>query len=77
MSSLSRSLRRKKQREQKKAAKKKLSKIGRAIQAMPDHCFRCKKPVDKANIGSQLDWFVEIDNKNNMRLTCPDCQGEK
>jgi len=77
MGSMSRKMRRKKQKSKKKVAKKKLSKIAWAIAAMPDSCSMCDKHVDKAAIGTQLDWHVEIDNNNNMRLTCPSCKGSK
>jgi hypothetical protein len=75
MSSLSRSIRRKQEQAKKKAAKKKLKRIGKAIQLMPESCFKCQKSVDKANLDTQLDWHVEIDNQSNMRLTCPECKG--
>jgi len=74
MGSFTRSVKRKQQRAQKKAAKKKLKKIGKAIQSMPESCSKCQKHVDKANLGSQLDWHVEIDNQLNMTLTCPECK---
>ena len=77
MSSMSRKMRRKKQKEEKKAAKKKLNKIAWAIAAMPESCSVCDKSVDKASMGTQLDWYVEIDSGSNMRLTCPECKGVK
>ena len=77
MSSMNRSMRRRQEKAKKKAAKKKLKKIARAIQQMPDSCAKCQKNVDKANMGTQLDWFVEIDPQNNMKLTCPECKGGK
>ena len=77
MGSMSRKMRRKKQKKGKKAAKKKLSKIAWALAAMPESCSACDKKVDKASMGTQLDWYVEIDNGGSMKLTCPECRGEK
>ena len=74
MGSMSRAMRRKQEKGQKKTAKKKLKKLGRAIQSMPENCSKCQKHVDKANLGTQLDWHVEIDNQSNMTLTCPECK---
>ena len=67
-------MRRKQQRAEKKAAKKSLKKISTAIAQMPEECSKCQKHVDKANMGTQLDWYVEIDSQNNMTLTCPECK---
>tara|TARA_B100000131_G_C17951527_1_gene546655 strand:+ start:635 stop:868 length:234 start_codon:yes stop_codon:yes gene_type:complete len=75
MGSMSRSIRRKKQLAEKKAAKKRLKKLQHAIDKMPDHCGSCGKTAEPDEDTSQLDWHVEIDQDSNVKLTCPKCKG--
>lgn len=77
MGSTARSIRRKRELAEKKAAKKKLRRLQSAIDSMPDHCRSCGKSIETIGEESRMDWYVEIDNDANVMLTCPKCKGEK
>ena len=77
MGSLSRSIRRKQQLAEKKAAKKKLKKITTAVDKMPDYCSLCGNTMDKESMSENMDWYVEIDSASNIKLTCPKCRKDK
>jgi hypothetical protein len=76
MGSMSRSIRRKKAKAEKKAAKKKLKKVMGAIDHMPDYCHKCAKNTSDAE-DDKMEWYVEIGHSGDVRLTCPKCRGDK
>ena len=73
MGSMSRSIRRKKAKAEKKAARKKLKKVIGAMDHMPDHCFKCAKNIEDSD-DKKMDWYVEISHGGDVRLTCPKCR---
>ena len=77
MGSMNRAIRRRKELAEKKAARKALKKIESAIGEMPSTCSSCVRQVNKSDIQANLDWYVEIDDVENMRLTCPDCHSKE
>lgn len=76
MGSMNRSIKRKKAKEEKKVARKKLKKVMGAMDKMPDHCWKCVKNINKNTEDSKMDWYVEISNEGDVRLTCPECRAK-
>lgn len=75
MGSMARSIKRKRQLAERKAAKKKLRRLHSALDSMPDHCRSCGKSIETIGENSRMDWHVEIDSDSNVALTCPKCKG--
>lgn len=51
-------------------------KIG-LFSSMPDHCLACAKPFDNTDREQVNTWSVVVrEDKNVVRLYCPDCWGK-
>ena len=68
MSSLSKKLRRNKE----KAAKKELQKKVGLFNKLEDHCLVCQKDFDKKNKDMVMSWSVVV-REDKVRLYCPEC----
>ena len=40
---------------------------------LPDECLACLKPFDKNNKEMAMTWSVVVQDKDTIRLYCPDC----
>jgi len=68
LSSLSKKLRRNKE----KAAKKELQKKVGLFNKLEDHCLVCQKDFDKKNKDMVMSWSVVV-REDKVRLYCPEC----
>jgi len=68
LSSLSKKLRRNKE----KAAKKELQKKVGLFNKLEDHCLVCQKDFDKKNKDMVMTWSVVV-KEDKVRLYCPEC----
>ena len=74
MGSFNRSIKRKKEVKKKKALKKGLREVARAVGGMPSSCTMCEKKFDKEE--NPDEWFMSI-KEGHFILTCPDCSPSK
>lgn len=61
---------------QKKMGKESSQKIAEKIfqfDQLPEECLTCLKPYDKTNKQMALTWNVVVQDKDTVRLYCPDC----
>ena len=68
MSSLSKKLRRTKEKEAKKELQKKVGLFNK----LEDHCLVCQKDFDKQNKEMVMAWSVVV-KEDTVRLYCPEC----
>jgi hypothetical protein len=40
---------------------------------LPEQCLACTKPFDKTNKEMATTWSVVVQDKDTVRLYCPDC----
>lgn len=40
---------------------------------LPDECLACKKAFDKKSKEMAMTWSVVVQDKDTIRLYCPDC----
>jgi len=71
MSSLGRKLKRKQDKESRKAEKKLATKIAQ-FGKLPNECLTCEKEFDKKNKEMVTSWYV-VQSTENVRLYCPPC----
>ena len=71
MGSLEKKLKRKQDREFRKAEKKIATKITQ-FGKLPDNCLACEKEFDKKNKEMVTSWYV-VQSAENIRLYCPAC----
>jgi len=70
LSSISKKLRRTKEREAKKELKKKMGLFNK----LPDQCMVCQKDFDKKDKTMVMSWSVVVRRKEEIvRLYCPEC----
>ncbi len=70
MSSLSKKIRREKEKEAKKELQKKVGLFNK----LPDHCLACQKDFDKKNKKMVMTWNVVVRSDTEIvRLYCPEC----
>ena len=70
MSSLSKKIQRKKEKEAKKELQKKVGLFNK----LPEYCLACQKDFDKNNKEMVMTWNVVVRNdKEIVRLYCPEC----
>ena len=70
MSSLSKKIRREKEKEAKKELQKKVGLFNK----LPDHCLACQKDFDKKNKEMVMTWSVVVRSDTEIvRLYCPEC----
>jgi len=68
LSSLSKKLRRNKEKEAKKEFKKKVGLFNK----LEDRCLVCEKDFDKKNKDMVMSWSVVV-KEDKVRLYCPEC----
>jgi|TARA_Y100000310_G_C20639014_1_gene792827 hypothetical protein len=66
------SLTKKLRREKEKAATKELQKKVGLFNKLSDHCLVCQKDFDKKNKDMVMSWSVVI-KEDKVRLYCPEC----
>ena len=71
MGSLEKKLKRKQEREFRKAEKKIATKIAQ-FGKLPDNCLACEKEFDKKNKEMVTSWYI-VQSAENVRLYCPAC----
>lgn len=71
--SITRKIKRKKAKENKKTAKKVMRKVGDTIASMPKVCRKCNTELDKSNDASLDEWKIKIFESGRVDLTCGDC----
>jgi len=70
LSSLSKKIRREKEKEAKKELQKKVGLFNK----LPDHCLACQKDFDKKNKEMVMTWNVVVRSDTEIvRLYCPEC----
>jgi hypothetical protein len=74
--SSSRSIKRKKDREAQKKAKKAADKVGQAISRMPTSCDECGTNFDKNDKQALDGWRIAVYDEGPVHLVCPDCVPE-
>jgi len=72
----SRSIKRKKDREAQKKAKKAANEIGEAINRMPTSCEECGTKFDKNDKEALDGWRIAVYDEGPVHLVCPDCVPE-
>jgi len=74
MSSIERTLRRKKTNKQKKNAQKEMAAKIALFGKIPNHCLTCQKPFDKMNKEQVMSWNVVVrKEEETVNLYCPEC----
>lgn len=74
MSSLKRTLSRKKGNKAKKLAEKEMATKVALFGRLPNHCLTCEKSFDKLNKEQVMSWSVVIkEETETVRLYCPQC----
>ena len=61
---------------EKKVGKENSQKLAEKIfqfDKLPKTCMTCHKPFDKKNKEMATTWNIVMQDKNNVRLYCPDC----
>lgn len=68
----SRTLKRNKERAQKKLAKKAMKNVSKALEQMPQKCDECSAVFER---GSQeaLEWRIAVYDDGRVNLVCPGC----
>ena len=73
----SRSIRRKKEQEERKRMRKenkdKLSTVSNTLDSMPKKCDECEVPFDKTDIESCSKWRLAVYDSGKINLVCPEC----
>ena len=72
-----RSIRRKKELEERKKIRKKsqdkLNTVSRVLDSMPMKCDECDIPFDKTDIESHSSWRIAVHDSGKVDLLCPQC----
>jgi len=68
----SRTLKRNKERAQKKLAKKAMKNVSKALERMPQRCDECSTVFDRENKES-LEWRIAVYDDGRVHLVCPSC----
>tara|TARA_B100000073_G_scaffold311895_1_gene285279 strand:- start:197 stop:439 length:243 start_codon:yes stop_codon:yes gene_type:complete len=69
----SRKLKRKKELQARKAAKKAGREVERKLNGLPKSCDECGKPFDRTNMEMISSWRVAVYDDGPIHLVCPDC----
>lgn len=72
----SRKLRRKKELEARKAARKAGKDVERKIAGLPKTCDECDKAFDRTDMSALNSWRVAVYDDGPVHLVCPDCVPE-
>jgi hypothetical protein len=74
MGSLERSIRRKKEKTEKKRLKKEINQKMQLNSLLPEGCLTCDKPFDKTDKEMIDSWYMIVrDNQQAVNLYCPAC----
>jgi nitrate/TMAO reductase-like tetraheme cytochrome c subunit len=74
MSSLKRTIKRKKMNKKKKMAQKEMAAKVALFGQLGDQCLTCQKPFDKMNKEQVMSWNVVVrEQEEKINLYCPDC----
>lgn len=73
MPASNRSIRRKKEKQAKKLAKKMTAHLEKAASKMPKQCDECEKAFDKEDVKSFSHWRIAVYDDGPVHLVCPDC----
>ena len=68
-----RSIRRAKERAQKKQEKKITATLEKAVSAMPEACDECNAPFDRTNHTNLDKWRIAVYDDGPIHLVCPAC----
>ena len=71
MSNFARKIKRKKARQNKKFAQKKLKEVEESITNMPEQCAQCGRGFNQEEADS---WTIKISLEEGAIMTCPECQ---
>jgi len=71
VSSISRKIKRKRERN---AAKHLEGKVGMFVEKLPTNCLACESPFDKTNEEQVTTWRVVVrESEKKVNLYCPEC----
>ena len=73
----SRKLRRKKELQARKEAKRAGKKVSQAISRMPKKCDECGVPFDNSDKGMLNSWKIAVYDDGPIHLICPGCVPEE
>ena len=73
MSSLSRKMKRKKEKKSRRAAEKKSKEISDKISKMPTSCAVCDKKFDRTDKLMIETWMISVYDNGESILTCDKC----